>query len=470
MARHAVRLIELLQCLGWPLEDLEEEDATFEHPVEAMSLPPGEERRVERVLTLRPVSGFDQLLLLVYFRGQGVPIAASRRIVEYFRHRQAARKYRLSSHLSNIILLAQSEDLVKLCQFQGETAFNAKLASCEFRADLAQWILDPHLNWSSVAQRGIKFPEAEFRAVKTKPPRFDCREEDVLELAPDLLSLYWLSRRRPSLSLEEEHELIKRHRQGDQAAQFALIVQLLPSCFRVALRYHWIHRELHGTFEDAFYGAMEGAFEGLRRFDLSIQFRLAHFAHFWIRRGASRAYPTNLGGWTIPAYKWETISKLHRTQRFDLDDLLPATEPCEEQEFSWAEILEDDFVADDKAIALYRRLCEEMLLIDTLSDDEIPYHGVEPFDAVLDRLEVSWLVETAPLSDRDREILLERFGVVDGRGRRTLEETASKFGVTRERVRQVELRALEKIRKHLRYEPSSGSYTTTTSAPSRRGR
>ncbi|GAA0339069.1 RNA polymerase sigma factor RpoD [Oceanobacillus sp. FSL W7-1293] len=244
------------------------------------------------------------------------------------------------------------------------------------------------------------------------------------------------------LSREEEMTLAARMEEGDMEAKGRLIEANLRLVVSIAKRY--AGRGM--LFLDLIQEGNIGLFKAVEKFDYRKGFKFSTYATWWIRQAITRSIADHGRTIRIPVHMVETINKLSRVQRSLLMDL--GREPVP------AEIGEEMELSADKVRDILKIIQEPVSLETPIGDEDTSYLGdfIEDEEAVspadyaahgLLKKELEEVLDTLPL--REESILRLRFGLDDGKSR-TLEELGKVFGVTRERVRQLETKALRKLR------------------------
>jgi len=244
------------------------------------------------------------------------------------------------------------------------------------------------------------------------------------------------------LTAFEEVQLAKRIEKGDIAAKDRLIEANLRLVISIAKKY--IGKGL--TLLDLIQEGNLGLIKAVDKFDYKKGYKFSTYATWWIRQSVTRAIDDCARTIRIPVHMVETINKLTRIQRQLLQKL--------EREPTTDEIAKRMNITPDRVREIMKISQEAISLETPLGEDENSHIGdviedpkVEiPMDAVSFKLLQSQLqVFLDILGDRDRKIIQSRFGLLDGHPR-TLEEVGREFGITRERIRQVESKALDKLR------------------------
>jgi len=271
------------------------------------------------------------------------------------------------------------------------------------------------------------------------------REAEFREIANDSIRLYLCEIGKVSLlTAKEEVELARRIEKGDQSAKSKLAEANLRLVVSIAKKY--IGRGL--SFLDLIQEGNIGLFRAVEKFDPNRGFKFSTYATWWIRQAITRAIADQARTIRIPVHMVETINKLTHAQRRLVQELgreplieeLAAEMDMEMKKVRHILKISQDIVSLEAPVGTE----EDSKLGDFIEDDE----ALSPAESTNRQLLKENIHEMLQyLSPRERKIIEMRFGLKDGVGH-TLEEVGQEFHVTRERIRQIEAKVLQKLKEH----------------------
>jgi RNA polymerase primary sigma factor len=264
---------------------------------------------------------------------------------------------------------------------------------------------------------------------------------------PDAVQMYLKEiGKTPLLTKDEERDLAKRAEKGDEDARQKLMKANLRLVVSIAKRY--VNRTPHLSILDLVQEGNIGLSRAVEKFDYRRGFKFSTYATWWIRQAITRALADQSRTVRIPVHMVETISKYTQVRRQLIQEL--GRDPL-------AEEVAAEMGIDVEKVRHIQKISQEVLSIempvgdeddstlsDFIPDEKNPTPAQSTARAMVRDLIREIMID---LSEREQQILKMRFGLEDGVSH-TLEEVGKAFGVTRERIRQIEAKALDKIREH----------------------
>jgi len=302
--------------------------------------------------------------------------------------------------------------------------------------------------YEDLEKEGIEVREAkEFLEVKELPKERRVPER-ISELRLDPVQMYLKEIGKvPFVTAEEEKELAKRIEKGDEEARKKLAKANLRLVVSIAKRY--IGRSPNLTLLDLIQEGNLGLFRAVEKFDWRRGYKFSTYATWWIRQAITRALADQARTIRIPVHMVETLSKYSQVKRRLLQDLgrEPLPEEIAAEMGIEVEKVHHIMRISQETVSLETPVGEDeedSVLAEFIEDEKTAPPSLEAARTLLRERLKEILVDLTP---REQKILVMRFGLEDGITH-TLEEVGLEFGVTRERIRQIEAKALERIREH----------------------
>ncbi|MFA7278077.1 MAG: RNA polymerase sigma factor RpoD [Candidatus Gracilibacteria bacterium] len=313
--------------------------------------------------------------------------------------------------------------------------------------DLGIEVMDPKESDSLIWKKDDeeKVVEQALKSVEAATKKAKAQQTDMKEIAGDSIRLYLCEIGKVQLlTAKEEIDLAKRIRKGDQTAKTRLAEANLRLVVSIAKKY--IGRGL--SFLDLIQEGNIGLFRAVEKFDPDRGFKFSTYATWWIRQAITRAIADQARTIRIPVHMVETINKLTHAQRRLVQEL--GREPLVEELAAEMDMdvkkvrhilkISQDIVSLEAPVGTE----EDSKLGDFIEDDD----ALSPAEATNRQLLKENIREMLQyLTPRERKIIEMRFGLIDGVGH-TLEEVGKEFNVTRERIRQIEAKVLQKLKEH----------------------
>lgn len=345
------------------------------------------------------------------------------------------RKQKLEEQIEKMIEIGKVKGVVQ------EDEIMSKLIGMEFTADDAEYV------YEKLAENGIKVVDSTLdKKDSVDKMMSDINVDDAVKLYLRDIGSYQL------LSIEEERELAKRMSEGDEEAKKRLSEANLRLVVSIAKKYSG--RGM--TFLDLIQEGNIGLMKGVEKFDYTKGFKFSTYATWWIRQAITRAIADQARTIRLPVHMVETINKTSRVTRMLTQQLgrdPTVEEIAEAMNCSVEKIIEIQRTAQDP-VSLDTPIGEEedSRLGDFIEDTQAP-QPAEKAEQSMIREQLLQVLST--LTPREEKVIRMRYGLDDHRTR-TLEEVGQEFGVTRERIRQIEAKALRKLRHPKRKEKLKG--------------
>ncbi|MFY9174865.1 MAG: RNA polymerase sigma factor RpoD [Peptococcia bacterium] len=355
---------------------------------------------------------------------------------------------------SELLKIEGFKELVNKGKKQGQLAFNEIMAIFQ-NMDIAPEQIEEIYEYLSAADIEVIPDASDSESLDDVDEPTDLEEEETEEVEnidlsvpegvgiDDPVRMYLKEIGRvPLLSAEEEVILAKRMEAGDEEAKRKLAEANLRLVVSIAKRY--VGRGM--LFLDLIQEGNLGLIKAVEKFDFRKGFKFSTYATWWIRQAITRAIADQARTIRIPVHMVETINKLVRVSRQLLQELGRDPTPeeiAQEMDITPERVREIQKIAQEP-VSLETPIGEEedSHLGDFIEDDDAPAPA-EAASFILLKEQLEEVLET--LTPREEKVLRLRFGLDDGRAR-TLEEVGQEFGVTRERIRQIEAKALRKLR------------------------
>ena len=338
------------------------------------------------------------------------------------------------------------QDLIRRGKLRGFVTYNEILTKFQH---IERNIIFLEDLYNRLQEKGVDVVEGkDILEIEEKKPK-DVKLQEALEhLGTDSVQMYLREIGKISLLKgEEERDLAKRIEKGDMDAKQLLALANLRLVVSIAKRY--VGRSPNLTLLDLIQEGNIGLFRAVEKFDWRRGYKFSTYATWWIRQAVTRALADQARTIRIPVHMVETISKYQQVVRRLTQDLgrdplpeeIAAEMNVEVEKIHHIQKISQDTISIDTPVG---EDDEDSTLGEFIEDDKI----LSPAQEASRRLLRDQLREImVDLTPREQKILRMRFGLEDGITH-TLEEVGKEFGVTRERIRQIEAKALERIRQH----------------------
>ena len=353
------------------------------------------------------------------------------------------REKNIFSHYSKVFLKEKVEQLIEKGKSRGFVT-NSEILS--MFPDVEKDIEGLDLLYQFLEKEGIEVKEMrEFLSIEEEKIK---KQKHPSEIRLDPVQIYLKEIGKiPRLTAEEERDLARRIEKGDQEAKNRLTKANLKLVVAFAKKY--VGRSPNLTLLDLIQEGTLGLLRAVEKFDWRRGYKFSTYATWWIRQAITRALADQARTIRIPVHMIETISKYNQAKRRLLQDLgrdplpeeIAAEMGLEVDKVHHIMKISQDTVSIDMPVGEDE---EDSILAEFIEDEKTAPPSLEAARKLLKERLKEILVDLTP---REQKIISMRFGLDNG-VTHTLEEVGNEFGVTRERIRQIEAKALEKIREH----------------------
>ena len=437
------RLLGLLrEEAGWPLPIADLDDLTFTYKKSEIQFLRNESAQVERILQLRPMPGLKRTVFIIDQGDNDLHRFAIRRIAMHFSTRPKRLAPRPYFPLGDIVFLViSSVELVSVAHFQGSSGLSAAMAvagpepldDCDLLVEQIHWTNFREAEWSLEPSLYVRHDRSRSRN--------RCSRSYLIENCPEMLDLYDVACLVDAISQAEEDRWFWHARQGSAWAVELIVEYNLRIVFDVAYRFCKQYEACRVPFEDVFSGGIEGLMLAIDKYEFERGHRFASFAWQWVANKADRIFVESLWPVNVPYYVWEKAGPACRD--FALVKAVNEYPPVNKT-------LAESLRLEDHLTEVVRVLTwDNSELVDVEELVDIPDLGAEDaYNIMLEAISLPSLL--GDLNEREQDVVLLRNGLhVQAWGHElTLEQVANRYELTRERVRQIEMKAMKKLRQN----------------------
>ena len=437
------RLVGVLRDgAAWPLPHADLDDLTYTYKKSEIQFLRNESAQVERILQLRPIPGLGKAVFIIDQGENDLHRFAIRRIAIHFSTRPKRLAPRPYFPLGDMVLLViSSGDLVSVAHFQGSSGLSAAMAVAGPESlDDSESLLE-EVGWADFREADWSLEPSLYVRHDRSRSRNRCSRTYLLESCPEMVDLFDIACSVEPISQAEEDRWFWHARQGSGWAVELIVEYNLRIVFDVVYRFCKQYEACRVSFEDVFSGGIEGLMLAIDKYEVERGHRFASFAWQWVANKADRTFVESLWPVNVPYYVWEKAGPACRD--FKLLKALNEYPPVNKT-------LAESLKLEEHLTEVVRVLTwdnAELVNVDELVD--IPDQGAEDgYNIMLEAISLPSLL--GDLNEREKDVVLLRNGLhTQAWGHElTLEQVANRYELTRERVRQIEMKAMKKLRQN----------------------
>lgn len=435
------RLLDLLRGgAGWPLPYADLNDLTYSYNKSEIQFLRSELSRIHAILQMRPIPGLGRTVFFIDLGENPLNRFAIRRIAIHFSTRPHLLAPRPFFPLEDMVFLVlHSSELISIAHFKGSSGLSASMAVAgPRRLDGTDSVFD-EISWSDFRQAYWFLDPHLYVRHERRRSRNRCSRSYLQANCPEMVALFDIACSVESISQAEEDRWFWHARQGSAWAVELIVEYNLRIVFDVAYRFCKQYEACRVPFEDVFSGGIEGLMLAIDKYEVERGHRFASFAWQWVANKADRIFVESLWPVKVPYYLWEKAGPACRD--FALVKAVNEYPPVNK---TLAESLRlEDHLTEVVQVLTW----DNAELVDVEELVDIPSLGAEDtYNILLEAISLPSLL--SDLSEREKDVVLLRNGLhVQAWGNElTLEQVAGRYELTRERVRQIEVQAINKLR------------------------